>query len=270
MFEEANILLITKNLSKSEIFVAEASKSAVIDTAFTKTVAGEQCFNNFVSNLTEKSMKEIEYFPNSTKFKFGDGRQVTAIKCVIFPAVIARKHCKTNAEIVKENIPLLLSKHSLKKCQAVTDMNTDKAAILGNRIDLHLSTSGHYCLDIIPNFTSNKPSKEALTLENTRESDAKITKIKKIHRQFGHASIENMQKLIGNAKLLTKDISLLIKKVVNTCETCIKYCKPNPCPVVAFTKAEDLNQTGSVDLHHLSTNFWYMHLVDELLGIVQL
>ena len=53
LFEEANIVLITENLSKSEIFVAEASESAFINTACTKTVASEQWFNNFMSNLTE-------------------------------------------------------------------------------------------------------------------------------------------------------------------------------------------------------------------------
>ena len=41
-------------------------------------------------------MKETEHFPSGTKFKFGDGRQVTAIKRVIFPAVIAGTHCKIN------------------------------------------------------------------------------------------------------------------------------------------------------------------------------
>ena len=53
-FEEANIVFNTDNLSKSEIFLTEASKSAVFDAAFTKTVPGEQWFNNFMSNLTEK------------------------------------------------------------------------------------------------------------------------------------------------------------------------------------------------------------------------
>ena len=47
-------------------------------------------------------MKEIEYFPSSAKFKFGDGRQVTTIK--------HGKHCKINAEIAEESIPLLWSK----------------------------------------------------------------------------------------------------------------------------------------------------------------
>ena len=38
-----------------------------------------------------------------------------------------------------------------------------------------------------------------LKLENTLESDSKIAQIKKIHRQFefGNASVENMQRLIG-------------------------------------------------------------------------
>ena len=34
-------------------------------------------------------------------------------------------------------------------------MITDKAAIFGNKFDLLLSTSGHYFVDIVPNFTSN-------------------------------------------------------------------------------------------------------------------
>ena len=42
LLEEASIVLITENLLKPEIFVAVASKSAVIDTSCTKTVAGKQ------------------------------------------------------------------------------------------------------------------------------------------------------------------------------------------------------------------------------------
>ena len=40
-YEEINIVLITEEINKNEIFVAEACKSAVVDTACTKTVAGE-------------------------------------------------------------------------------------------------------------------------------------------------------------------------------------------------------------------------------------
>ena len=54
--EEINIAFITEN-DKSEIFVAEASKSEVIDTACAKTVAGEKWFKSYTSNLTEKTRK---------------------------------------------------------------------------------------------------------------------------------------------------------------------------------------------------------------------
>ena len=47
LLEGENIALITENLSKSGIFVAETSKSAVIDIACTKTVAVEQWFDTF-------------------------------------------------------------------------------------------------------------------------------------------------------------------------------------------------------------------------------
>ena len=96
------------------------------------------------------------------------------------------------------------------------NMIIDKSTTFSNKIDLHLSTSGHHYVDIILKFTSNEPSGEVLILEKTLESEAKIAQIKKIHRQFGHASAKSMQKLIGNAKLLMEDVSLLIKKVVNT------------------------------------------------------
>ena len=54
--EEINFVFITEN-DKSEISVAEASTSAVIDTACAKTVAGEKWLKSYTSNLTEKARK---------------------------------------------------------------------------------------------------------------------------------------------------------------------------------------------------------------------
>ena len=85
---------MTENITNEEILVLEASKSAVIDTACTKTVAGEQWFVNYKSNLTADSIKNIKIFQSNTKFKLGDGEQVSAVKKVIFPAKIAEKYVK--------------------------------------------------------------------------------------------------------------------------------------------------------------------------------
>ena len=101
--EEINIVLITEEDDKSEIFVAEASTSAVIDKACTKKVAGEKWYKNHTSNLTEKARKEIITYPSNTSFKFGDGQKVQAVKRVVFLVLIAGKHCKISAEIVVDN-----------------------------------------------------------------------------------------------------------------------------------------------------------------------
>ena len=83
---------------------------------------------------------------------------------VIFPFVIANKHCKANAEIVSENIPLLLNKTSLKKCGTIINMNDDKVTIFVEEVVLHQSTNGHYCIDILPRITSNNKCQEVLVL----------------------------------------------------------------------------------------------------------
>ena len=51
---------------------------------------------------------------------------------------MAQTNCKINPEIVKENIPLLFSKTSLKRARTVIDMNNDKATIFDREMNLHL------------------------------------------------------------------------------------------------------------------------------------
>ena len=89
-------------------------------------------------------------FPLETVFKFRDGRKVKSNESVIFPVVIVDEKSKIKAEIVKENIQLLLSKSSLKRAQTVINLDNDKATILGKEINLHQSTSSHFCIDISP------------------------------------------------------------------------------------------------------------------------
>ena len=59
-----------------------------------------------------------------------------------------------------------------------------------------------------------------------------IKVLTKIHKQFGHASIENMRRLLNNASLLNSETSKLIEKIYNSCKTCLIYKKPLHRPVV--------------------------------------
>ena len=112
--EEVNIVLITKEVSEHDIFIAEAATSAVVDTACTKTVAGESWFINYCKKLDNDLLNEIEIYPSKTSFKFEDGRKVFSFQKAVIPVQIANHPCKILREIVTDNTPLLLSKQSLK------------------------------------------------------------------------------------------------------------------------------------------------------------
>ena len=184
------------------------------------------------------------------------------LKRVILPAYIAGKHCEIDVEIIKENIPLLLSKTSLKRCNTILDMNNDKGTIFGKKADLYL-TSGHYCINIIPEFHVRKPCNEMILMLENNISDKQNLKQIKIHKQFGHASKENIKKLLTNSNLMSNDLKQMIDKVIESSETCQKFRKPLSKPVVAFTKSDSFNWTLSLDLHELKPNLWYLHVVDE-------
>ena len=102
---------------------------------------------------------------------------------------------------------LLLSKQSLKYAEAVIDIANDKIKVFGRDVDLYFSTSGHYCLDIFPiKFAANKVE-EILILENDLTLPEKTSQITQIHKQFKHAKIVNMKKLLKNANLLNNEIT---------------------------------------------------------------
>ena len=84
--EEVNIVLITEEVSEHDIFIAEAATSAVVDTACTKTVAGESWFINYCKKLDNDL---IEIHPSKTSFKFEDDRKVFSFQNVVILVQIA-------------------------------------------------------------------------------------------------------------------------------------------------------------------------------------
>ena len=263
--EEVNI---TEEVSEHDIFIAEAATSAVVDTACTKTVAGESWFINYCKKLDNDLLNEIEIYPSETSFKFEDGRKVFPFQKVVIPVQIANHSCKILCEIVKDNIPLLLSKQSLKQVGATINMQNNKAIIFDTEANLHLSTSGHYCVEIYPNASiytnKNKDTvREIFFLEETLSKKQKEKQILKIHTQLGHSSSSSVKKIKHNAGALNSKLSKIIDNVMSKCDICIKYRKPLPHPVVGYVKATTFNETISVDLHEIQSNIWYMHIIAE-------
>ncbi|VDI64595.1 Hypothetical predicted protein [Mytilus galloprovincialis] len=164
--ENCNITLFTKEQPPvSEIFVLESACSAIIDTACTRTVCGE----NWFQQLLERT-GDITTVTSSREFKFGDGKVVKSYMRTTIPAQIGSSNCKIETEIVKADIPLLLSKASLKKAGTVLDLKNDRAIMFNKPVELEFTSSGHYCVNIV----KKKPEIQNLPV-NVEENVLNIT-----------------------------------------------------------------------------------------------
>ena len=202
--------------------------------------------------------------PSRIGFKFGDGGRINSFETATIPAEIAGVKCQIITEVIKKDIPLLLSKASLKKAGACLDLKNDKALMFGQEIQLQLASSGHYCVDIksAKDF-ERKPyllsSHEVLMINDEMNPSEKKKKLVKLHKQFGHSSFERPK----NAGVVNSNTFELLHGVCSSCEICLKYKKPNQKPIVGFPLATRFNETVAMDLHELGHNVWYIHLIDE-------
>ena len=259
--EEVNIILMT---NEYEILINEMEINAVIDTACTKTVSGENWFQNYLKCLDDTGLNKVKIIPSKKTFKFGDGRKVISKFQATIPATIGSHDCFIRTEVVNEKNPLLLSKTSLKKAETLLNLKEDKVKMFNEDIDVHYSSNGHYAVRILPEKVCNfNDGEHVLIFENDDSIKKKKAKLIKLHKQFGHASSNNLKSLIKNAGHLNEEISNLIDEVSLNCDICKKYKKVSPRPVVGLPRATDFNQSVAMDLHYIDKNLWYFHMIDE-------
>ena len=79
--------------------------------------------------LDENEACKVIQKDDSASFQFGDGAKVVSKKKVLFPAVIGKKEITIEANVVRNDIPLLLSRDSMKRADTVMCFGSDKARI---------------------------------------------------------------------------------------------------------------------------------------------
>ena len=102
-----------------------------------------------------------------------------------------------------------------------------------------------------------------MIIEKNLSGNEKKSKVIKIHKQFGHASIENIKKLINNAGSFDKGLNTIIEHVAQFREACIKFKRALPRPVVGLSKEKDFDETISLDLHEINSRLYYFRIIDE-------
>ena len=104
-------------MDPAEVFMVEAKVAAILDTAWTKTVCGQKWLDDYQNKIG----KDIQSTPSQKEFRFGDGKVIKSSQIVTIPACIGSTECKIMTEVVKADIPRLLSKSSLQKAGTVLD-----------------------------------------------------------------------------------------------------------------------------------------------------
>ena len=241
------------------ILMAESANSAVLDSACTSTVAGQAWMDCYIDSLDSHIKDKVKEYPSDTKFKFGGGTVLQSNKKVTFPCIIAGTECEIETDVVSSEIPLLLSKDSMKKAKVKLDLENDCASIFGKDVQLQCTSSGHYCVPIDQVNVSVEDTKSALIA--TKYTDMKEI-IEKLHKQFAHPSAKRLKSLLKDAGDYSQQQLDYVDTVTDNCSVCKRYKKTPARPVVSLPLATEFNEVVAVDLKEWKPNVYFLHLVD--------
>ena len=135
---------------KLKSLVAETLCAAVLDCGASKTCCGTTWWNDYIQTLDQSDTDKIDFQPSNKVFQFGGGDRYESLSRASFPASIGGRPLTITADIISADIPLLLSKDSLKKAGASIDFSNDTAHILNETVELIPTKSGHYAIPITP------------------------------------------------------------------------------------------------------------------------
>ena len=259
---EVKLTLFTKSIkdSYSNQFVMETFNKAVLDSGCSRTVCGKDWLDCYIQSLPDNISKIVDEKESNVLFKFGDGKTYKSLKTVTLPVTIGVREVNIVTEVVNCELPLLLSKSSMKAADTKIDFTNDRVKLLGQELDLCFTSSGHY---YIPLCTEPEEILHTLTTEEEKLSVKNKRKAAhKLHLQFAHATSERIIKLAKDAGSDDKELFALIKEIAEKCETCKRYSKPKLRPAIGFSLAKEFNDVLSMDLKDYNgTKF--LHMIDH-------
>ena len=246
--DEEDIVLIADSLDKlCPTTEMKSTSVALIDCACPTTVAGTRWIKEFMEKLPPSQKKKIKYEQSKRVFKFGGGEKRNSKAAVILPCNIAGKNVSIKTEVVEADIPLLVGNTTLKKADAILYISKNEVELLGVKIAMKETKSGHFSIEIkIPKV--EKDQEDILCLLNKTTEDLNLEEIKKLHHYWGHAHVEKLKILIKNSGRLTKQVENKLKEVGKSCESCRINSNRKPTPKISIPKASKVNQVVSIDL----------------------
>lgn len=259
--EEEHAVLFT-GYHKEEIrqLGADARNCAVLDSACSSTVCGKTWFGTYMESLSEDERNNVISRDGRKVFKFGGGTKLKSDGEYEVPMYMVGKKVTVKTDVVDSDIPLLLSRSTMKKAGVKMDLENDTAIIMGEEIALNLTASGHYCIPVDKTETMPVEEINAVNIEGLNDKEQKAVLLK-LHRQFAHPSKKKLEALLKDAGAWQEQYETTLTDIESTCELCKMYAKTPPRPVVALPMAHEFNEKVAMDLKQYE-GLWILHMID--------
>lgn len=239
---------------------------AIIDSGCTRTVCGNRWLDTYLDTLSVSDRRTVTSKSSSFRFRFGDGKTYVSNRTVNIPVHFGSVSARLDTSIVECNVPLLMSRISLKRAEASLDFSNDEITILGEDVPITISKSGHYCVSLSRSLNCNSRDIQRILftapLEPGNTEDNK-RKVLKLHKQFAHPPAERLKKLISDSGVNDSDINQLVDHVSSHCDICRQFKRPPLKPAVAFPSASAFNDTVAMDLKFMGNGIYLLHMIDH-------
>ena len=120
--------------SKTLVLESWNSRNQVLDSGAINTVAGKVWYNYYITSLNEIEKEKIKHHTLGNTYRFGDWKLFPALENVDIPVSFGSRNVMLNTDNVANNIPLLLSRKSMKKTRMTLDFKIDHAVIFDQSI----------------------------------------------------------------------------------------------------------------------------------------
>ena len=127
------LICTPKNFNNDSV-KSETLGCGILDSGCGKTVSGTEWMETYLDTLDETEMKEVKFEESDSKFKFGSGQVYDSVGRVTFPAVLGSTKVLISSDVVDTEIPLLLSKATMKKAKTIIDFENDYVMMFGEKV----------------------------------------------------------------------------------------------------------------------------------------
>ena len=99
----------------------------------------------YVDSLSDSDKDKVNIDRSSNSFKFGNSKMIRSNRLIVtIPVFAGCIQAKLTANVTDYEIPLLLSKDSMRRTNAMIDFTNDKIIIFQKTVDIIYTDSNHY------------------------------------------------------------------------------------------------------------------------------